>query len=175
MSDGVLATDAKFQIDNQYIDESVGIEDNGVLVVFNTENVFSSSSTRTIKCTNNSNMAQALVALDSMSLLSSFACVQLLVLSNSRDHFVPIVFRPPVIMGETTLNEGDTLDLVCDITTSSPLPSTEWFSPQGYMISNSQHLEIINIQRSAMGIYTCLATQFGATLNITVNVTVLCE
>ena len=66
--DSVLATDAVFQIDNQNIDESVGIEDNGVLVVFDTENVFS-SSTRTIKCTSGGNMAQALVGLASKSLL----------------------------------------------------------------------------------------------------------
>ena len=75
--DSVLATDAQFQIDNQNIDESVGIEDNGVLVVFDTENVFSSSSTRTIKCTNGSDgntLKQTLVQLASKSLLSS--CVQ---------------------------------------------------------------------------------------------------
>ena len=89
--------------------------------------------------------------------------------------FVPIAFSPPVIRGDTTLNEGDTLDLVCDPTTSSPLPSAEWFSPQGDLISNSMDLEIMTIQRSAMGAYTCIITQFGATLNITVNVTVLCE
>ena len=74
--DSVLATDADFQIDNQNIDESVGTEDNGVLVVFDTENVFSSSSTRTIKCTSDGNMAQVLVQLASKSLLSSSACVQ---------------------------------------------------------------------------------------------------
>ena len=70
--DSVLATDADFQIDNQNIDESVGIEDNGVLVVFDTENVFSSSSTRTIKCTNGSDgntLKQTLVQLASKSLL----------------------------------------------------------------------------------------------------------
>ena len=87
-----------------------------------------------------------------------------------------LVFRPPVIKGETTLNEGDTLDLFCDTTNSSPLPSAEWFSPQGDMISNSWDFEIMNIQRSAMGVYTCIVTSHvGATLNITVNVTVICE
>ena len=87
-----------------------------------------------------------------------------------------IAFRPPVIIGETTLNEGDTLDLVCDPFASSPLPSAEWFSPQGDLISNEVGLEIMNIQRSAMGVYTCIITsQFGATLNVSVNVTVLRE
>ena len=85
--DSVLATDAEFQIDNQNIDESVGIEDNGVLVVFNTENVFSRSSTRTIKCTRDGNMAQALIVLASkcLRILSSSACISgVLVLLNSK-------------------------------------------------------------------------------------------
>ena len=88
-----------------------------------------------------------------------------------------LVFRPPVITGETTLNEGDTLDLDCDVSTSSPLPSVQWFSPQGDLISNSIDLEIMNIQRSAMGVYTCVATQLtsGVILNSTVNVVVQCE
>ena len=88
-----------------------------------------------------------------------------------------LVFRPPVITGKTTLNEGDTLDLDCDVSTSSPLPSVKWFSPRGDLISNSGDLEIVNIPRSAMGIYTCVATQLtsGATLNSTVNVIIQCE
>ena len=99
-----------------------------------------------------------------------------LVLSNLRDQFVPIAFRPPIITGETTLDEGDTLDLDCNIDTSSPLPSAEWFGPQGDMISNDRNLEIMDIQRSAMGVYTCIITShFGSTLNVSVNVTVLRE
>ena len=86
-----------------------------------------------------------------------------------------LVFRPPVITGETTLNEGDTLDLDCDVSTSSPLPSVQWFSPQGDLISNSRDLEIVNIQRIAMGVYTCVATQSEATLNISVNVNVIVQ
>ena len=86
-----------------------------------------------------------------------------------------LVFRPPVITGETTVNEGDKLDLDCDVSTSSPLPSVQWFSPQGDLISNSRDLEILNIQTSAMGVYTCVAMQFGATLNVSVNVIVQCE
>ena len=88
-----------------------------------------------------------------------------------------LVFRPPVITGETTLSEGDTLDLDCDVSTSNPLPSVQWFSPQGDLISNSSHLEIVDIQRDKVGIYTCIATQLysRATLNSTVTVTILCE
>ena len=91
--------------------------------------------------------------------------------------FLFLVFRPPVITGETTLSEGDTLDLDCDVSTSSPLPSVQWFSPQGNLISNSSDLQIMDIQRDKAGMYTCIATHLysGATLNSTVNVTVLCQ
>ena len=53
----------------------------------------------------------------------------------------------------------------------------EWLSPEGINASNGRALEIMNIQRSAAGIYTCVATRplSGATMNSTVNVTVLCE
>ena len=85
-------------------------------------------------------------------------------------------FRPPVITGMATLNEGDTLYLDCDTSNSRPRPSVEWLSPEGVMISVTRDLEIMNIRRSAAGIYTCVAIlRSGATMNSTVNVTVQCE
>ena len=50
-------------------------------------------------------------------------------------------------------------------------------SPEVVNVSNWRILEIMNIQRSAAGIYTCVATYpiSGATMNSTVNVTVQCE
>ena len=53
----------------------------------------------------------------------------------------------------------------------------EWLSPEGVVLSNDTTLEIMNIQRNATGIYTCVATHplSGATMNSTVNVTVQCE
>ena len=89
-----------------------------------------------------------------------------------------LVFRPPIITGMTTLNEGDTLDLDCDTSNSRPRrPSVEWLSPEGVTVSNGRILEIMNIQGSAAGIYTCIATHtvHGTTMNSTVNVTVQCE
>ena len=87
------------------------------------------------------------------------------------------VFRPPVITGMTTLNEGDTLYLDCDTSNSRPRPSVEWLSSEGVMVSNGRILEIKNIQGSVAGIYTCVATRtiHGTTMNSTVNVTVQCE
>ena len=77
----------------------------------------------------------------------------------------------------TTLNEGDTLHLKCDASNSRPLPILKWFSPEGVIIGTAGNLEIMNIQRSAAGIYTCVATQLqsGDAMNSTVNVTVQCE
>ena len=91
-----------------------------------------------------------------------------------------LVFRPPVITGITTLNEGDTLDLDCDKSNSNSLVgfSVKWFSPEGVVLSNERTLEIMNIQGSAAGTYTCVTIRIvtGATINSTaVNVTVQCK
>ena len=76
----------------------------------------------------------------------------------------------------TTLNEGDTLYLDCDTSNSRPRPSVEWLSPDGVTISITRDLGIMNIQRSAAVIYTCVAlSRSGATINSTVNVTVQCK
>ena len=91
-----------------------------------------------------------------------------------------LVFRPPVITGNTTLNEGDTLDLDCDTSNSNPRVGlrVKWLSPEGVVVSNERTLEIMNIQESAAGTYTCVAIRSvtGATINSTaVNVTVQCK
>ena len=77
----------------------------------------------------------------------------------------------------TTLNEGDTLHLECDASNSRPRPRVEWLSPKGAVATNESILEIMNIHRSATGIYTCVATHIfsRATMNSTVNVIVQCE
>ena len=91
-----------------------------------------------------------------------------------------LVFRPLVITGNTTLNEGDTLDLDCVTSNSNPRVglSVKWLSPEGVVVSNERTLEIMNIQGSAAGTYTCVVIRFvtGATMNSTaVNVTVQCK
>ena len=84
------------------------------------------------------------------------------------------VFRPPVIRGNTTVDEGDTLSLECDSSNSAPLPTVYWLSPDGEMISNSRDLMISNITRDMAGTYICVAISgnTGATMNATVNVIV---
>ena len=48
---GEVAADATFQIDNTNIDESIGRVVDGVLVVFDTESVFTTSSATDVQCT----------------------------------------------------------------------------------------------------------------------------
>ena len=86
-----------------------------------------------------------------------------------------LVFRSPVITGMTTINEGDTLYLNCDAIGSNI--NVMWLRPEGVVVSNEMSLVIMNIQRSAAGIYTCVATHtiHGSTRNSTVNVIVQCE
>jgi hypothetical protein len=143
-----VAADAVFQIDNTDIKGRIGRVVDGVLVVFDTESVFTTSSTTDVQCTSLTVSHQVVMYLES--------------------------FRPPVITGNTTLSKGDTLYLDCDTSNSRPSPRVEWLSPEGVVVSYDTTLEIMNIQRSAVGIYTCVATRplSGATMNSTVNVTV---
>ena len=47
---GEVANDTKFQTDNTNIDESIGRVVDGVLVVFDTESVFTTSSATVVQC-----------------------------------------------------------------------------------------------------------------------------
>ena len=90
-----------------------------------------------------------------------------------------IVLRPPVIMGETTVSEGDTLSLSCDTCNSHPAPQTLWFNFDGdVIVSHYGNLNVMNINRSMGGVYTCVARLLSdstTTLNSSVNVIVQCE
>ena len=87
------------------------------------------------------------------------------------------VSRSPLITGNTTLTEGDTLHLDCDTSQLRIPASVRWLSPEGVVANNESILEIMNIQRSAAGIYTCVAKHLfsRATMNSSVNITVQCE
>ena len=51
-----------------------------------------------------------------------------------------IAFSEPEISGETTVAEGDALDLVCNGSNSDLQPTLHWLSPAGEKISDSgQH------------------------------------
>ena len=85
------------------------------------------------------------------------------------------VLRPPLIKGETTVSEGDTLHLTCDVSNSSPLPSIKWVYPGGQTFIRD--LELSNITRNMTGTYTCIATHAfsGVKVNTYVHITILCE
>ena len=174
---GEVANDSIFQIDDSDIDASTGRVVDGVLVVFDTESVFSDLLSTDVQCMSvNLNASHSVrMYLEGKSQFhiyreSCFHGMRALIL----------VFRPPVITGNSTLNEGDTLDLDCDTSNSNLRAGlhVKWFSPEGVVISNERSLDIMNIQESAAGTYTCVVIRFitGATINSTaVNVTVQCK
>ena len=62
--------------------------------------------------------------------------------------------------------------LNCDASNSAPLSSVQWLNPQ----STDRYLVIVNIQRNAAGVYTCVATSNdGEIMNSTANIIVQCE
>ena len=85
------------------------------------------------------------------------------------------VLRPPLIKGETTVSEGDTLHLTCDVSNSLPLPSFKWVYPGGEAFTRD--LRISNTTRYMTGTYTCVTihTFSDATVNNSVHITILCE
>ena len=64
------------------------------------------------------------------------------------------VYQPPVITGDTTVNEGSTLSLNCDSSNSNQQPPVTWFY-QTNDVSNTAQLTLPDIMRSQAGNYTC--------------------
>jgi hypothetical protein len=149
---GTVAADAEFEIDGVPVDPNQGGVVNGTLVVPDSQSVFSSgasSTTSTLGCSSGGNSTLAMVFVES--------------------------FEPPVITGETTVSEGDSLDLSCNGSNSVYQPAVHWVSPSGEVVSDSGHLYIVNITRNKTGVYTCVATDphgSTATINSTAYITV---
>ncbi|CAI8043908.1 hypothetical protein GBAR_LOCUS24383 [Geodia barretti] len=73
-----------------------------------------------------------------------------------QDLFVS-VHQPPIITGETTVNEGDTLSLNCDSSNSNQQPSVQWFRDRlNRVLSSVGELTIASIVRCQAGTYTCV-------------------
>ena len=85
------------------------------------------------------------------------------------------VFRPPLITGETTVSEGDTLHLMCNSSNSRPLPLVHWLAPDGEFLVYGSPLVISNVTRDMAGTYTCVADQFTLTMNSSVEIIVHCK
>ena len=172
---GEIANDTEFQTNNTQIngsniDESIERVVDGVLVVFDTESVFGTSSATDVRC-----MSVNLNASHSVGMYLESKSHYIHITLQLYESLNSIVFRSPVITGNTTLSKGDTLYLDCDTSNSRPSPRVEWLSPERDVVSNERIFEMTNIQGSAEGIYTCVATQPLSGATITVNVTVQCE
>ena len=169
---GSIATGASFQINNANIDSDKAVTVDGVLIIFNTSNVFHPSVTTNVRCTGGSS---TIVILDGMynyqqhsSTLHLLNCGKLSLL-----HMILCiiaVYVPPIINGELndgtmtdgvlaggvlTINEHDDLVLNCDSSNSNNAPPVRWIGLDGEQVSDDRELEIDDILRSAAGVYTC--------------------
>ena len=88
-------------------------------------------------------------------------------------NFLPVL-DPPLVVGETVVDEGGTLNLICNASNSNPLSSVHWLNPAGEMVGDGGFLDIVNIHKSRGGTYTCLASLNSsiAAINTTVTVTI---
>ena len=89
-------------------------------------------------------------------------------------HISTIALNPPLIVGETTINESDTLRLFCNGSNSAPQPTLQWISRNGKVVGESGELTLVTVTRNMAGTYTCVATFPGstATMNTSVNITI---
>ena len=71
---GVPATDATFQLDNGAVDPEDGVTVNGVLVVCDSEQVFSTSSSTDLSCTSGVLRQQSIFFLESESSTCTMSC-----------------------------------------------------------------------------------------------------
>ena len=76
-----------------------------------------------------------------------------------------------------TVNETDTLTIICGGETSTLITSYRWTGPpNGTEVAVVRTLTIENIQRSQAGVYTCFITNFqGSEISASATVTVQCE
>ena len=145
-----------------------------ILVVPNTERVFNTSSATTVQCCETTEPSECATGETTLNLQVAVflyygefnkSCSLLLSLP-----LHPLAFNHPLISGETTVSEGDTLYLSCDGSNSDPLPTLHWVSPDGETVSDTGQLVIMDITRNMSGLYTCVDSTM--TLNTTVSVTI---
>ena len=145
---GGIVPEASYTVGFSPVASHVGHTVDGVLVIMNSTSVFQTPTF--VGCTSGGLSASAFVFLRE--------------------------FRPPVISGNSSVSEGETLDLVCNASNSHPLTSVAWFSPQSLLLIDDRKLVVRNISRTQAGLYYCVATDLlsGATQTSTVAVTVTC-
>ena len=73
-----------------------------------------------------------------------------------------------------SIAEGETLVLECDTSNSIPHPDVSWIYPDGQVIPGNR-AEVVNIERSQAGDYTCVVMSDENTESSTTVVTVKCK
>ena len=66
------------------------------------------------------------------------------------------MYQPPIITGESTVEEGDTLSLICDSSNSNQEPTVKWFNEENEVVSIFGPLTISKITRPEAGNFTCV-------------------
>ena len=173
---GMVATNVMYTIggDDISMDEGM-VEAGGTLVIFDTDVTFDPTNFITVRCANDDGFSQTAVLVNGKHVALSLSLSTLThTSSGSLSH---TVFRPPIITGDTTINEGDTLDLRCDTSNSLLQPQGQWFDGDGMLLIDFSQLQIEDIDRSEAGMYTCRTNTPNPddSTNTTVTVVVQCE
>ena len=90
--------------------------------------------------------------------------------------YYPPELHPPIISGDSTVNESGSLFLDCNPLTSFPTPTVAWYGPQGGgPLTEARELRFPSVQRSMSGRYHCTASNNGNSETSFVNVIVQCK
>ena len=165
-----VVTVGEYRINNMTADSVDGVMVvNGTLVFTNSESIFNAVSPTQVWCSNSRVNNSILVYYDCEFIPMCIQC-----LAKENIFLLYVVF--PTITGETSVNEGDTLELYCNVSQSNPPATVHWLSPNGYT-SDGGVLEIVNITRSWMGLYFCIASfnNSNITKNSSVEVVIQCK
>ena len=179
---GMVATNVMYTVDGNDIsmDEDM-VEAGGILVIFDTDVTFDPTSFTPVRCANDDGFSQTTVLVNGKHVAHTLTHTHTHTLTSSThtspDSLSHTVFRPPIVTGNTAINEGDTLDLRCDTSNSFLQPHAQWFNGGGIFLTSSSRLQIEDIDRTGAGMYTCRTNTPNPddSTNTTVTVVVQCE
>ena len=138
--DNSVQTVIKYDINNMTADTVNGVMVvNGTLVVINSEGIFNAVSPTQVWCFNSRINNSVLVYYD-----CEFTSMCRTIISRLKKILSRFIIVFPTIMGETSVNEGDTLELYCNVSHSNPPATVHWLSPNDDT-SDGGVLEIVNI------------------------------
>ena len=167
---GMVATNVMYTIGGNDISMDEGmVEAGGILVVFDTDVTFDPTNFITVRCATDDGFSQTAVLVN-----GKHVALSILTYTSSGSLSV---FRPPIITGDTTINEGGNLDLRCDTSNSHLQPQAQWLDEDGMLLTSNSRLQIEDIDRSEAGMYTCRTNTPNPdnSTNTTLTVVVQCE